>query len=53
MAKKKINSKMLPRKIVYALAAKWDTDYRTIISWAHKGDAMLTHPESLAIINAK
>lgn len=53
MAKKKTNGKMLPRKVVYALAAKWDVDFRTIVAWVRNDDAMLTHPDSLAIINGK
>lgn len=62
MAKKKKSTKKFPRVIngitvtknlLYALALKWDTDHRTILSWIEKGDAMITHPESLSIINAK
>lgn len=50
--KKKISTAP-ERKIVYALAARWDKDYRTVRDWFEDNNPMLEHPDSIAIINGK
>lgn len=43
----------LSRKKIYALAAFWDKDYRTILRWLKNENAFLTHPDSQKIIKSK
>jgi len=41
----------LTEKQILLLAAEWGKDPRTIREWVKKENPMLTHPQSLKIIN--
>ncbi len=41
------------KEVIYKLALHWGKDHRTIREWFKKENPLLTHPESVKIINAK
>ena len=48
--KEKSEQKKLPMSVIYALAAYWGKDYRTIQRWVKVSSPMLEHPKSVEII---
>lgn len=50
--KEKSEQKKLPMSVIYALAAYWGKDYRTIQRWVKVSSPMLEHPKSVEIIKS-